>query len=243
MAHDVAEIGYSYGGFDWSGGLDTTRSWGSGSASGPLPHGPVTAVGMGSGGGGVEEKVDFAQLQRVLCARCRVLVKDIQRARRVLAASALALSNTPAPLLISVPLSVLIPAHASILVSDLVCTPACDVNTEMEDEVCQSADIQAYLELSSSTFFDQIAEAEGDAATETTTKVTIGLAPDSDVVSSTSATHGVKAEERVAVSLAQPIVDEVNDVKSTEIEIGTDGAMEIETIEGVKPAIEEEHEE
>lgn len=242
MAHDVAEIGYSYGGFDWSGGLDTTRSWGSGSGSGPLPHGPVAAAGMGSGGGGGEEKVDFAQLQRVLCARCRVLVKDIQRARRVLAANALALSNTPAPLLISVPLSVLIPAHASILASDMVCTPACDANTEMEDDVCQSADIQAYLELSSSTFFDQIAEGDADAATETT-KVTIGAAPNSDVASSPSATHGGKAEERVAVSLLQPIEEEVNDAKYTEIETESNRAMETQTIQGVTTAIEEKDEE
>lgn len=243
MAHDVAEIGYSYGGFDWSGGIDTTRSWGSG--SGPLPYGSVAAAGVGSGGGGGtgEEKVDFAQLQRVLCARCRVLVKDIQRARRVLVANALASSNTPAPLLISVPLSVLIPAQASIIVSDLVSTPVCDAHTEIEDEECQSADIQAYLELSSSTFFDQIAE--GDAATETTAKVTIGsiqgTAPDSDAVPNSSTTHGVKAEERVAVSLIQPIEQEVDDFKSTEIV--TDGAMEIQTAEEVTAAIEEKEKE
>ena len=245
MAHDVAEIGYSYGGFDWSGGLDTTRSWGSGSGSGsgPLPYGSVATAGSGSGGGGGEEKVDFAQLQRVLCARCRVLVKDIQRARRVLVANALASSNTPAPLLISIPLSVLIPAQASISVSDLVSTPVCDAHTEIEDEVCQSADIEAYLELSSSTFFDQIAE--GDAATATAIKATIGsvqgTAPDSDAVPNSSATHGVKAEVRVAVSLTRPIEQETNDVKSTETE--TDGAIEAQTIEGVTAAIEEKEKE
>jgi hypothetical protein len=59
--------------------------------------------------GQAEERVDFNQLQKVLCARCRVLGKDIQKARRLSAAndmvrpvrasasSALLASNTAAP--------------------------------------------------------------------------------------------------------------------------------------------------
>ena len=245
MAHDVSEIGYSYGGFDWSGGLDTTRSW----APGP-PPGPATG---GSGGGGGDEKVDYSQLQKVLCARCRVLVKDIQRARRVLVANALAVSNTAAPLLISVPLSVLVPSPVPIPVLDpaFVSTPVCDAHSEVEVKVGggPSADIQAYLELSSSSFFDQIAESDGTTTTTTVTTTTIatigtviGTVNDSDSARATLSSDQVKAEVEVEVEQCvtdiptQLIKDEAYEVTNTEIE--TDKVNETKAVGGAESAME-----
>ena len=65
--HDVSTIDYTYGGFDWTGGPDLTKG-----------------LGLGLGSGVVEDKVDYIQLQKILVSRCRVLGKDIQRARRQL---------------------------------------------------------------------------------------------------------------------------------------------------------------
>ena len=250
MAHDVSEIGYSYGGFDWSGGLDTTRSW----APGPPPG--LIAGGTGTGGGTGEEKVDYSQLQKVLCARCRVLVKDIQRARRVLVANALAVSNTVAPLLISVPLSVLVPSPVPVLDPGFVSTPVCDAHSEVEVEIGggPSADIQAYLELSSSSFFDQIAGTDGATTTTTTTTTTvttttiatigtgIGAVNDSDSAPATLASDQVKAEAEVEVEQCvtaihtQLVRGEANGVPNTETE--ADKVNQTKAVGGPETAME-----
>ena len=78
--HDVSQIDYNYGGFDWLGGPDLLKGFG--------PSGNVGVQGQ------VDEKTDFIQLQKILCARCRVLGKDIQKSRRVLAASQLIKNQT-----------------------------------------------------------------------------------------------------------------------------------------------------
>ena len=238
MAHDVAEIGYSYGGFDWSGGLDTTRSWG----PGPPPPGTTAAAG----GGGGEHKIDYSQLQKVLCARCRVLVKDIQRARRALVATALATSNNLPRLLISVPLSVTIPAPVPVLVSELISTPVCYANTDLEGEgegeVGQSDDIRANLELSSSTFFDQIAG--GDAATATaaaaSTGTMIDTVTDSVVVPSSSASASATHEMTIEVGTEAPhsalVKDEALDVTNAQ---GVANRMiETQAVGGAETSIE-----
>jgi hypothetical protein len=86
--HDVSSVSYSYGGFDWIGGADMTKG-----LSPNLGHTGGSGVGLGSKNG-VDERTDPVQLQKILCARCRTLGKDIQKARRLIAANLLMTKKT-----------------------------------------------------------------------------------------------------------------------------------------------------
>ena len=103
--HDVSTIDYTYGGFDWTGGPDLTKG-----------------LGLGSGVG--EDKVDYIQLQKILVSRCRVLGKDIQRARRQLGRGSVAVTVPPsAPSSSSSTLSLSAPSSSSSSSSTNLSTP------------------------------------------------------------------------------------------------------------------------
>ena len=103
----MSRVDYSFGGFDWSGGADITKGLGgvasSSSGSESLPGG---AAGSSSKSVSSSRQVtslhathsngqtDYVQTQRVLLARSRVLGKEIQRVRRLAAATAASASAT-----------------------------------------------------------------------------------------------------------------------------------------------------